>query len=315
MRVVAFRKRLSYIMKEWGVFIMKIVNFGALNIDQVLGVKEIVRPGQTIDSYSCNTFPGGKGLNQSLAIARAGTKVYHAGLIGQDGEFLRSLLEESGVDCQFMETIDVNTGAAYIQVDEKGQNSIVLNGGANRENTREYCDEVLSNFEKDDIVLIQNEISNVDYIIDKAYRKGLFVIFNPSPMNETVLKCNLSHVSMFIMNEDEGARISEEMEPEKIIQEMSRRYPLAQVILTIGSKGSIYVEEGVIKHQESCKVKSIDTTAAGDTYTGYFIAEMVKGKNIGDCVRVATKASALAVTKQGASTSIPYYLDTRKFNA
>lgn len=288
---------------------MKILNYGSLNIDHVYNVDAIVKPGQTIDSFSVSRHPGGKGMNQSVALARAGASVYHAGMIGSDGLFLKELLLKDGVDCRFLKTVDGNTGSAFIQVDKNGQNCIVLNGGTNRMNTREYCDEVLSFFEEDDILLLQNEINEIDYLIDRAYEKKMYIVLNPSPMNENVLKCNLHKVSLFLMNEDEAARISGKSEPEEVLNAMKAAYPDSEVVMTLGAQGSVYQGKGTFVKQEAFRVKAVDTTAAGDTYTGFLLASLADGKSIQDCLALASKASAISVTKEGAASSIPYMKD------
>lgn len=284
---------------------MKVLNYGSLNIDHVYQVDQIVQPGQTIDSYGVNVFPGGKGMNQSIAIARAGCRVYHAGNIGADGQFMKELLEEAGADCTWLRTVDVGTGSTFIQVDSNGQNCIVLNGGANRANSREYVDEVLTNFGEGDLVLLQNEINEVGYIIDKAYEKGMIIVVNPSPMNEKILACDLKKVSMFLMNEDEGMAITGKQEPAEILAAMTEMYPEAQTVLTLGSKGSVYQGKGRTIEQKAFRVKAVDTTAAGDTFTGYLLAAMARGEDMAKCLEEGSKASAIAVTREGATTSIP----------
>lgn len=284
---------------------MKVLNYGSLNIDHVYQVDQIVQPGQTIDSYGVNVFPGGKGMNQSIAIARAGCRVYHAGNIGADGQFMKELLEEAGADCTWLRTVDVGTGSTFIQVDSNGQNCIVLNGGANRANSREYVDEVLANFGEGDLVLLQNEINEVGYIIDKAYEKGMIIVVNPSPMNEKILACDLKKVSMFLMNEDEGMAITGKQEPAEILAAMTEMYPEAQTVLTLGSKGSVYQGKGRTIEQKAFRVKAVDTTAAGDTFTGYLLAAMARGEDMAKCLEEGSKASAIAVTREGATTSIP----------
>ena len=284
---------------------MKVLNYGSLNIDHVYQVDQIVQPGQTIDSYGVNVFPGGKGMNQSIAIARAGCRVYHAGNIGTDGQFMKELLEEAGADCTWLRTVEVGTGSTFIQVDSNGQNCIVLNGGANRANTKEYVDQVLSNFEQGDLILLQNEINEVGYIIEKAYEKGMIVVVNPSPMNEKILACDLKKVSMFLMNEDEGMAITGKQEPAEILAAMTEMYPDAQTVLTLGSKGSVYQGTGRTIEQKAFRVKAVDTTAAGDTFTGYLLAGMARGEDMAKCLEEGAKASAIAVTRQGATTSIP----------
>ena len=156
-------------------------------------------------------------------------------------------------------------------MDANGQNCIVLNGGANRANSKEYVDEVLANFGEGDLVLLQNEINEVGYIIDKAYEKGMVIVVNPSPMNEKILACDLKKVSMFLMNEDEGMAITGKQEPADILAAMAEMYPKAQTVLTLGSKGSVYQGNGRTIEQKAFRVKAVDTTAAGDTFTGSYL--------------------------------------------
>lgn len=163
---------------------MKILNFGSLNIDYTYSVDHIVHPGETITSGSLEVFPGGKGLNQSIALARAGADVYHAGLIGEDGIFLRDLCRESGVKTGYIRETETRTGNAIIQVSEKGENCIILYPGANREQTEEYIDEVLKGFGEGDVLLLQNEINLLDYLISKGAEKGMKIVLNPSPFDE-----------------------------------------------------------------------------------------------------------------------------------
>lgn len=285
---------------------MRILNFGSLNIDYVCSVEEMVKPGQTIASTQFVRYPGGKGLNQSLAAARAGAKVCHAGMIGQDGIFLKELLEDSGVDCRHLRVADTCSGSTFIQVDRHGQNSIVLVGGANQSNSKENCDLVLQDFSAGDLLLLQNEINHVDYLIEKAYEKGMQIALNPSPMNEAVRSCDLQKVSLFIMNEDEGMQITGKEAAEEILVAMQETYPRAKVVLTMGKQGAVYQDDTQRLHQPSFPVKTVDTTAAGDTFTGYFLASMVQNEEIADSLRTAAQAAAMAVETEGAASSIPY---------
>lgn len=284
---------------------MKLVNFGSLNIDYTFRVSEIVRPGQTIDSLSEQCSPGGKGLNQSLAAARAGAEVCHAGSVGEDGAFLRQLLEADDVDCRFLRTVETGTGKAFIQVERSGQNCIVLSAGANRTNTREFCDTVLSEFGPGDILLLQNEINEIDYLIECGAQRGMTVVLNPSPMNEGVLACDLSKVSMFILNEDEGALLTGAKSEEDILTGLEQKYPNAKIILTLGDKGSTYAFHGERVHQASFPVETVDTTGAGDTFTGYLLAGYMKGEPMDKCLETAARAAAIAVTRHGAARAIP----------
>ena len=150
----------------WGVTVMKILNFGSCNIDFVYNLDHIVAIGETETSNSMQVFPGGKGLNQSVALAKAGMEVYHAGCIGTDGEMLTDVLESNGVDISNIKKVDEKTGHAVIQVSRNGDNSIFLYPGSNAKITEKFVDEVLDKFQKGDMLLLQNEINKIDYIIE-----------------------------------------------------------------------------------------------------------------------------------------------------
>lgn len=284
---------------------MKVLNFGSLNLDYVYQVDHIIIPGETQSTKSRNTFCGGKGLNQSIALAKAGIPVYHAGQIGEGGEILLEACEKNGVHTDFIKKIDGPSGHTVIQVDKNGQNSILLFGGANRSITREFVDEVLGNFEKGDIILLQNEVNELDYIIDTAYEKGMMIILNPSPFDSALETCDLSKVSLFLVNEIEGFQITGEKEPEQILAKIKELYPKAKIVLTLGGDGSVYQDETGIYKQGIFKVKAVDTTAAGDTFTGYFISSILDGTPVEEGLKLAAKASAIAVSRPGATDSIP----------
>lgn len=284
---------------------MKVLNFGSMNLDYVYQVDHILIPGETLASSDRNTFCGGKGLNQSIALAKAGIPVYHAGLIGDGGEPLLATCGENGVNTKFIRKIDGPCGHTVIQVDKNGQNSILLFGGSNRCMTREFVDEVLDFFEKGDIILLQNEINELDYIIDKAYEKEMMIILNPSPYDSALDKCDLSKVSLFLVNEIEGFQITGEKEPEAILAKMKEVYPHAKIVLTLGGDGSVYQDETGVYHQGIFKVKAVDTTAAGDTFTGYFISSILDNMPAQQGLELAAKASAIAVSRAGATSSIP----------
>ena len=152
---------------------MRVLNFGSLNIDYVYQVDHFVQPGETLSSEKLQVNCGGKGLNQSIAVARAGGKIFHAGMIGNDGDILKQALDNAGVDTRYLQKKDVAGGHTFIQVSDAGQNSILLFGGTNQMLTEEYIDSVLSDCEKGDIILLQNETNLVGYTIEKAYELGL----------------------------------------------------------------------------------------------------------------------------------------------
>ena len=163
---------------------MKVLSFGSLNIDYVYKVDHFVQKGETLSSKSLNVFSGGKGLNQSIALAKAGVETYHAGAIGEDGKFLLEILEEAGVDTSCVKILsDERTGNAIIQNDEDGDNCILLYGGANQAITKAQVDAVLSRFDAGDYLVLQNEINELPYMMTKAHEKGMKIVLNPSPMN------------------------------------------------------------------------------------------------------------------------------------
>ena len=177
---------------------MKVLNFGSLNYDYVYDVDHIVQPGETLDSLNMGTFFGGKGLNQSVAMARAGVHVYHAGMVGEDGDAFYELCRENGVDTTYLRKIDGRNGHAIIQVNREAQNCIIIYGGSNRRITKEFVDEVLADFGEGDIIMLQNEINCLDYIIDRAYEKKMTVILNPSPYDsalDAAGNCETNHMS------------------------------------------------------------------------------------------------------------------------
>ena len=163
---------------------MRVLNIGSLNIDYVYSVDHIILPGETEATGSRNTFLGGKGMNQSCALAKAGVEVYHGGMIGEDGRMFLDACKKYGVHDEFIKIVDGPSGHTVIQIDKNAQNSILLFGGANQKMTKEYIDEVLSHFNADDILLLQNEVNLLPYIVDKAYEKGMQIALNPSPFNE-----------------------------------------------------------------------------------------------------------------------------------
>lgn len=291
---------------------MKVLNFGSLNYDYVYSVDHAVTPGETMDSFGMETFLGGKGLNQSISLARAGVPVWHAGLVGEEGGLFLDACRENGIDTTFVKMISGKSGHAIIQVDKTAQNCILLYGGSNRKITREFVDEVLSHFEKGDILLLQNEINELDYIIDKAYEIGMQIALNPSPFDAALDKCDLGKVSIFLLNEIEGGQISGETEPDKILDKMMEKYPEARIVLTLGSDGVVYRDKIQTCRQGIFKVKAVDTTAAGDTFTGYFIASLLEDMPIAEALKMCAKASSITVSRKGATDSIPTMEEVRK---
>lgn len=285
---------------------MKILNLGSMNIDRTYKVENFVKAGETISSLSLDTFCGGKGLNQALACKKAGSQVYMAGKIGSDGDMLVKKLEDAGIDVSHIYKDEKRlSGHSIIQVENSGQNSIILYGGTNKTINHEEVDEILKDFDKGDILLLQNEISSLDYIIEKGYEKGMIIALNPSPMNDEILKCDLSKVTYFLMNEIETAEIAGITDPDVAIKELHKKYPNAKLVVTLGSEGVKYFDGKGTYYHGIYKVNAIDTTAAGDTFTGYFLNGILENKEPMETLDMASKASAISVSRPGASDSIP----------
>ena len=279
---------------------MKILVYGSLNIDRRYTVDHFVMPGETLSSQALGTFSGGKGLNQAIACKKAGSDVYMAGKVGADGAFLLAELKDADVVTKHVSIDDDEfSGHAIIQVDKNGQNCIILYGGTNRTITHEEVDEVLADFEAGDILLLQNEINAMDY------EKGMQIALNPSPMDDELLKCDLSKVTYFIMNEIEVAAIAGSEDPEKAIKVLHAKYPESKIVITLGSEGSRFFDGEKIYEHGIYKVKAVDTTAAGDTFTGYFLNGLLEGMAPLEIMSMAAKASAIAVSRPGAADSIP----------
>ena len=279
---------------------------GSLNYDYIYSLDHIVEPGETIASVKLDKACGGKGFNQAAALAKAGARVYLAGLVGADGGQMLETAQEFGVDCRFVQERDNRTGHAIIQVDKNGQNSIVLYGGTNRMWTTEYIDSVLDSFEKGDVLILQNEINGIEDILEKAYARGISIVLNPSPFEDCILSWQLEKVSLFFINEVEGSQMTQKSEPKDILDQMLFQYPDAAVVLTLGEKGAWYADREERYFCPAQKVQAVDTTAAGDTFTGYFLACILRNMQIKDCLQYASRAAAIAVTRKGAASAIPW---------
>lgn len=284
---------------------MKILNFGSCNIDYVYSLAHIVTIGETEAVSKLEIFPGGKGLNQSVAAAKAGLKVYHAGCIGYDGEMLAEVCCKNGVDISYIEKVNEKNGHAIIQVSAEGENLIMVYPGSNYMVTKKYIDCVLENFDKGDMILLQNEISNVDYIIKKAHQKDMCIIFNPSPFNSEIDKIDLNMVSYLILNEVEAKAISDCSSYEESLTYIKNKYINLKIVLTLGADGCIYADNTHEIYQPAFVVDAVDTTAAGDTFTGYFAAELAKGTDHRSILKIASAASAVTVSRKGAVPAIP----------
>ena len=285
---------------------MKMVVFGSLNIDKTYSLTDFVHPGETVSALKMEQFCGGKGFNQAVALRRAGNEVCFAGAVGVDGGFLLDALDRNSIDRTFVKQTEGATGHAIIQLDAKGQNCIIILAGANGEITVSDVEKTLAAFGAGDLIVLQNEISCVPEIIRLAHRKGMIVAFNPSPFNEKIADCDISGVDYLLVNETEGAAMAGETAPDAILDALHARYPRLNVVLTLGGDGSVFQSADGARH--ACgihKVQAVDTTAAGDTFTGFFLSEMLRHGDAPRALKIAAKAAGIAVSRKGAEPSIP----------
>ncbi|MDR1764572.1 MAG: ribokinase [Lachnospiraceae bacterium] len=311
---------------------MKILNFGSLNIDYTYDVPHFVRKGETLLAGELQTFCGGKGLNQSIALKKSGAQVWHAGAVGKDdGQLLVDALAGAGVDVSLIRKVDGRSGHAIVQKDASGENCIILFGGANQMLTESQVDGALEKFEAGDILLVQNETNLVGYIMKKAHAKGMQIVFNAAPMDANALACPLDLVDYFVLNESEAEAIARAIlakDPKTkdaaridmriihnantaleqeldLLSVIDKEYPKAKLVLTVGEDGAVYKDGDNIYEQGIYHVPVADTTGAGDTFTGFFLGMTAAGKRPMEALRIAAKAAAICVSREGAAVSIP----------
>lgn len=295
---------------------MKILNFGSLNIDYTYDVGHFVSAGETLLSANRQVFSGGKGLNQSIALSRAGAETYHAGAVGvEDGSFLLDMLSAAGVNVENVSRVREATGHAIIQRDREGQNCILLYGGANQTVTPQQAEKVLERFEAGDWLVVQNEISCVKEIMEMAHGKGMKIALNPSPMDEKILALPLEYVDMLLLNEVEAAAICPDCggSGAELLDTLGKKLRGCGIVLTLGGAGALCVVRGETAAQEAFAVDTVDTTGAGDTFTGFFLAAYTEGRPVQEAMRRAAAAAAIAVSRAGAAPSIPTREEVEEF--
>ena len=296
---------------------MKVLNYGSLNLDNVYLVDHFVASGETLAAMSHRVNCGGKGLNQSIALARAGAQTYHAGCVGVGGDILKLELERNQIDTDNLVAVDALQGNAVIEVTQAGDNRILLSGGSNLCVTREMMLETMRHFSTGDYLVLQNEISGLQDLLELGIEHGLVVVWNPSPFPDTLKGLPLGGVRWILVNEIEAAQLAMVLvgedarktdltNPDNAWQIIHRQFPCMNMVITLGSRGSVcYTAGGETVRQNAWQVQAVDTTAAGDTFTGYFVAGLMEGQSLPDCMMRGNAASALAVTKAGAASSIP----------
>ncbi|MFK7997624.1 MAG: ribokinase [Granulosicoccus sp.] len=292
---------------------MQVFNFGSINIDHVYRVPHLVEPGETLLSQTLETVLGGKGANQSVALSRAGARVLHVGRLGEADQWARDQMAAAGVDVSHVSAFDGPSGHAIIQVDDHAENSIILHGGANQSFTHDELAATLASAEAGDWLLMQNECNALDSAFSLAQARGMRIAFNPAPMTSTMSQLPLERCELLIVNEIEATVLADNNDPDAAIGILGERYPDTCLVLTLGSRGAM-VRRGL--HQYSAKalnVTAVDTTGAGDTFVGYYLASLMDGLNDERALLRSCAAAALSVTKHGATPSIPTNAELETF--
>tara|TARA_B000000460_G_scaffold215238_1_gene164372 strand:- start:140 stop:1024 length:885 start_codon:yes stop_codon:yes gene_type:complete len=284
-----------------------LINLGSLCVDNVYSVDTIATVGETVASRNHAVFPGGKGLNQSLAASKAGAEVHHIGCVGEDGNWLKEILAEAGVNVGNVRRIETRSGHAVIQVDSAGQNSIVISGGANRSIQVLDRNSAFALIKPGDWLLLQNEINDIEDVLQEAGDRDVNVAFNVAPVDGREQNYCLDAVRLLIVNEVEAAALARESVPDAALDALCGRYPTAHIVLTLGRDGLLH---GIGDHREKLaayRVEAVDETAAGDAFVGYLMAGLLSGEGYAKALILGSAAGALAVTQEGAASSIPKY--------
>lgn len=294
---------------------MTIYNFGSINLDHLYQVDHFVRPGETMASLNYQCLLGGKGANQSVALAKAGADIKHVGAIQKTDQSILEQLDSLGVNTDLIAQIAVPTGHAIIQLTKEAENAILLYPGANHELTEEQVDVVLQNAGQDDWVLLQNETNLVEYITEQAAKKGLKVAFNPAPMDASLTRKILKHVDLLIVNEVEAMDLAEADTVASAAELLPKQYPELAVLMTLGQDGVRYFNGNIDLSVPAFRVEAKDTTAAGDTFIGFTLSALLQDKPIQEAMRMGCAASAICVTRMGASVAIPTLTEVTEFLA
>lgn len=292
----------------------QLINIGSLCIDYVYSVTEIAAVGETVASASMSVFPGGKGLNQSIAAAKAGIKVEHFGAVGVDGAELVEFMQAAGVGVNNIVSLPGRTGHAVIQINSQGENSIVIAGGANREIPQQSIGKAVASAQGAGWILMQNETNDVGEIIQLASASGCKVALNLAPVDVHAQSYNYALVDLLIVNQLEAMAVSGCQSLNEAFSRLIATYPDTNLVLTMGKGGLRYYQAdgGISGELGAFEVSVVDETAAGDTFVGYLLAGLVRGGSLQNVLLQASAAGALATTRAGAAPAIPELDEVRE---
>jgi ribokinase len=286
---------------------MTIYNLGSINIDHFYKVPHLPAPGETLAASAFSTGLGGKGANQSVAVSRAGSEVHHIGAIGTDGGWIIDKLQSLGVKTGHIATLDVPTAHAIINVDQAGENAIVIFSSANVMQDKNRICAALDEANKSDVFLLQNETNLVQFAAQHAKAKGLRVVYSAAPFDAGAVQAVLPYIDMLVVNEVEAQQLASEL---GVPVEM---LPGIDVLMTRGSDGARFTTNGMTTEMPAFAVEPVDTTGAGDTYLGFFVAGLDQGKTVRDALRFAAAGAAIQVTRKGTADAIPSLAEVSEF--
>jgi len=274
-------------------------NLGSINIDNFYEVPHLPLPGETLAATGFGFGLGGKGANMSVAAARAAARVSHIGAVGANGRWTRERLMEYGVDVPHIAQLDTPTGHANIVIDRQGENSIVLFHGANVELTEAIIGAALTEASPGDFLLMQNETNGQDYAAETAQALGLRVAYAAAPFDAKVTEGLLGKIDLLILNAVEAQQL------EEATGKTADALGIADVVITLGAQGCKWVSDAGEKHFDAYPTEVVDTTGAGDTFTGYLVAALDRGMDMDGAIDLALKAASLMVARRGTADVIP----------
>lgn len=286
---------------------MAIWNLGSINADYVYAVPHIPARGETLAATDRKVFLGGKGANMSVAAARAAAQVNHIGAVGHDGAWAKQRLLEYGVDTRHITTLDTETAHAIIAVDADSENMIILHPGANAKIPQAILQTALSEAQTGDWFITQNETNLQRTGTQLAKKMGLKVGYAAAPFDAERVKAVLEYIDFLILNEVEAAQLKDATGQD------AKDLGVADVIVTLGADGADWYSRAGKQHFDAIKVDPVDTTGAGDTFTGYVLAGLDRGLPMEQAINQALKAGALMVTRNGTADVIPDLSEVQAF--
>ncbi len=278
---------------------MAIWNLGSINADMVYALPHLPGPGETLAATGLERFLGGKGANMSVATSRAGARVAHIGAVGPDGRWARDRLTEYGVDTRHIAEVDTPTGHAIIAVDGAGENNIILFQGANHAISEAQLGQALSLAAAGDLLVMQNETNGQKRAAQLGRDLGLTVCYAAAPFQADAVRAVLPFLDFLILNQVEADQL------QNATGQSVADLDVSHVVVTLGAKGARHHHQGVVSEYPTHKVQPVDTTGAGDTFTGYVLAGMDRGLPMPQAIAQANRAAALMVTRHGTADVIP----------